>query len=329
MEKISIIVPVYNSEKWLKRCLESIINQTYKNIEIIIINDGSTDNSEEICKEYSIKDQRIRIFNKKNTGVSNTRNYGIHISNGEYIQFVDSDDWLENDTCEKLLEYMKENNADLSVCGFNIYSNNTIIRKPVLPYRILNIREKQDDLIFLDKILNSPCNKLYKRRLITDLFNEGLSLGEDLIFNLNYIGNSSKTVTIEKCLYNVCLDNNNSLNRVKNTNRIFNLINLNEMEWKIYKSFYEDKFNEDIIFRRVIANIAVNLINCIDKLTKDEALQYIKRILDQEFVCYIIKLYKPKELKYKVFKKILSIKNHNIIYIIINIIISLRKWMKK
>jgi len=109
---ISVIIPIYNSEKYLKRCIDSIINQTYKNIEIICINDGSTDESYNILKQYEIKDNRIIILNKLNQGVSSARNDGIRISKGQYITFVDSDDWLELDAIENMVYLAKNKESD-------------------------------------------------------------------------------------------------------------------------------------------------------------------------------------------------------------------------
>ena len=120
MEKdlISIIIPFYKSEKTLVRCIESIENQTYKNIEIILVNDRGGDNSLKIAQELAKKDSRITVYDKKHTGVSGSRNYGLARAKGKYIQFVDSDDFLEPTMCEKMLNLLIDNNAELAVCNF-------------------------------------------------------------------------------------------------------------------------------------------------------------------------------------------------------------------
>lgn len=115
---ISIIVPVYEVERYLPQCIDSIINQTYQDIEIILVDDGSTDNSGIICDEYSRKDKRITVFHKENGGLSDARNYGIARANGDYLGFVDGDDWIEPDMYEILLNAAKENRADIVNCGF-------------------------------------------------------------------------------------------------------------------------------------------------------------------------------------------------------------------
>lgn len=113
---ISVIVPVYKVEKYIKKCIESIINQTYENLEIILVDDGSPDNCGKICDEYAKKDKRIKVIHKENGGVSSARNLGLEKSNGQYITFIDSDDWIEEEYCEILLTTLKEQNADCAIC---------------------------------------------------------------------------------------------------------------------------------------------------------------------------------------------------------------------
>lgn len=125
LNKISIIVPIYKVEIYLRKCVDSIVNQTYKNIEILLIDDGSPDNCGIICDEYAKKDERIKVIHKKNGGLSDARNYGIEASSGDYIMFVDSDDYISKDMCEILLKKALENNADIVSCNFKeIYIDN-------------------------------------------------------------------------------------------------------------------------------------------------------------------------------------------------------------
>ena len=120
-ELISIIVPIYNVEKYLQQCLDSILNQTYQNFECLLINDGSPDHSADICREYAVKDSRFKYFEKENGGLSDARNYGIIQSKGSYLTFVDSDDWLDSHYIETLYELMIKHNADISVACYGAF----------------------------------------------------------------------------------------------------------------------------------------------------------------------------------------------------------------
>ena len=210
MKKISIIVPVYNTEKYLPRCIESILNQTYKNIEVILVNDGSTDKSGQICDQYFISDDRITVVHKKNTGVSDSRNQGIRVSNGDYLQFVDSDDYIDEDMTEILLQTIEQTKVDLVICGIKSVEN--ITGKCILnnyPKNEMNISVEYFKKIYYNlyicSYINSPCNKLYSANIIkynNILFDTKFNLGEDLLFNLEVIKKCNKFSILSACLYN-------------------------------------------------------------------------------------------------------------------------------
>ena len=131
--KISVIVPIYKVEKYLRRCIDSIINQTFKNIEIILVNDGSPDNCPKICEEYKNKDNRIIIINQENQGLSVARNSGIRIARGQYLVFIDSDDYIEEDMIEYLYEGIVKYDVDISCCGYVAVYDNGIKEKITVP----------------------------------------------------------------------------------------------------------------------------------------------------------------------------------------------------
>lgn len=191
MDKISIVVAVYNAEKFLKKCIDSLLNQTYTNTEIILVNDFSTDSSLNICNEYSCRFTNvITVNNEQNFGVSATRNRGIEISAGDYICFVDSDDYVEPDYIEKLYTYYKKYNT-VPVCGF-VYHDEYNHCKPV------NYTwSRGDELVSLgeafklnnEMYLTALWNKLFDNRLIKEYnvrFDEKISMGEDLRFSVDY-----------------------------------------------------------------------------------------------------------------------------------------------
>jgi len=180
---ISIIIPVYNVEKYLNRCIESIINQTYKNLEIILVDDGSTDNSGKICDEYALKDNRIKVIHKQNGGVSSARNKGLEVATGEYIGFVDSDDYIEKDMYELLLSTIIETKSQVVVCNwFKGTESNWIENKNFPTKEKLTKTEALESFYWC----MFSWNKLFNRRVIENIrFLESCSCGEDTLFVFN------------------------------------------------------------------------------------------------------------------------------------------------
>lgn len=167
---ISIIIPVYKVEKYLEKCIQSVINQTYKNIQIILVDDGSPDNCGKICDEYAKKDHRIEVIHKSNGGLSDARNKGLEIAKGEYIGFVDSDDYIEADMYEVLYNLLKQYNADVSICNFYTVSQGKIaiknIDSGIKEYTRIEILKE----ILLDNNIQSYAwNKLYKKELFDEI----------------------------------------------------------------------------------------------------------------------------------------------------------------
>lgn len=177
MPKISIIVPIYNVEQYLRKCIYSLINQTYKNLEIILINDGSSDNSGLICDEYAKKDDRIKVIHKENEGVSVARNIGLDIATGEYIFFIDSDDYLNTNAILILFDNLKKYDADISMCEYiRVYDYNykeKTIKEDIKIYKNIEALEKlyNDTFTFHENygLFISPGSKLYKKKLFENI----------------------------------------------------------------------------------------------------------------------------------------------------------------
>lgn len=190
-ELISIIVPIFNTEKHLHQCLDSISSQSYENFECLLINDGSTDASASICREYVAKDARFRYFEKENGGVSSARNLGIERSGGAYITFIDSDDWVEFDYLEVLYSAIIQETADISVSTYRTYEmskNQWLFHafKRVEHQKVFSRQELFNKLMFLDSLDSSygfaSC-KLVRKSVLTGIwFNESTHLGEDMEF---------------------------------------------------------------------------------------------------------------------------------------------------
>jgi glycosyltransferase involved in cell wall biosynthesis len=204
MPRISIIIPIYNVEQYLEQCLNSILNQTFKDIEIICVNDGSTDNSYNLLKEFAKKDNRIKIITQENKGVSTARNIGLDNSNSEFIMFLDSDDWYDKKLCEKVLNKIKETNADIICFGHNVINNdNTILTTNIKQITKLNKNYKSKKHTIRNQIF--VWDKAFKRQLIEKYntrFIEGLKCAEDIVFCLSLYYLNPCYSYIEEPLYN-------------------------------------------------------------------------------------------------------------------------------
>jgi glycosyltransferase involved in cell wall biosynthesis len=203
---VSIIIPVYNAEKYIKATVNSVLNQTYLEFELILVNDGSTDSSTEICENFTKKDNRVRNFHIKNNGPGNARNYGISVANGEYIQFIDSDDIIEADMVRQLVEKITIEKADAVICGVKKISANSNETIYSLPSRASVGKEINKDFVKLLKqgLAFAPWNKLYKKAIIKEndiKFNTELLNGEDALFNIEYFSYCNKVFIYENPLY--------------------------------------------------------------------------------------------------------------------------------
>lgn len=170
---ISVVVPIYNVSQYLSQCIDSILTQSYQDLEIILVNDGSTDECPLLCDEYKGKDSRVRVVHKKNRGLSDARNAGLRIAKGEWIYFVDSDDWLDSDAIQKLYQFAVENKCDVVQGGlYYAYHDHLLYRKAGKKEQKRTVLERNDamrELIINDRVKNFAWGKLYKADLIRDL----------------------------------------------------------------------------------------------------------------------------------------------------------------
>lgn len=203
--KVSVIIPIYNSEKYLKQCLDSVINQTLKEIEIIIINDGSTDNSLQIIQEYINKHSNIKLINKQNEGCYKARNIGLETANGEYIAFLDSDDYVEPKIYEKLYLKAKQTNADIVSADYYILNNNKL--KTVKLSSLIKLLEKANNtLIGAEEIILDAIHwsRIFKKRMLFEKnikFHSDIYMADDAFFHIVTMLNASKIVYIPDVLY--------------------------------------------------------------------------------------------------------------------------------
>lgn len=224
---ITIIVPVYNAEKFIDKCIKSILKQTFKNFELILINDGSKDDSYKICEHYTNIDNRIYLINKDNSGVSSARNIGINMANGEYLMFVDSDDWINEDMLENMYNEITKQENDLIICGEKAQELNGrfIIRtfNEDRTIKLKDIKESEFYELISTYSIYGPCRKLYKLNLVNKnniRFNENLTVYEDLMFNIEYLKYVKYIRVIKSIYYNYML-NDNSLTRKEFTKALY------------------------------------------------------------------------------------------------------------
>lgn len=278
---ISVIVPVYNTKKeYIEKCIDSILKQTYQEMEIIIVDDGSEKATAELCDNLSSLDKRIIIKHKKNGGVSSARNLGLQISRGEYVAFVDADDWVEPNFINKLVNAI-ELNAEVAICNISYdykdnlvnYSDENIMQ--VTEYNKAEIYKK---LLYSKEVGGFLCNKLFRKELITKKLDMSLHYCEDYAFVAEYCRHVNKAVYINSKLYHYRQEENSATNELTYNSRIFTLIKAYK---KIEKVYLEELPTEEIFLQRNTLKIALNLrarylTNKVEN--KEEYAQIIKTV---------------------------------------------------
>lgn len=231
--KVSVIVAAYNIQDYIVKCLKSIASQTYKNFEVIVVDDGSSDNTGKLADEFAENDKRFIVIHKENGGVSSARNRGIDIASGDFIGFVDGDDIIEDDMYEMLVNNAIKYNADISHCGYKLVENN----KETLFYGTekLIIQDRKKGLLDLFEgtlIEPSLCNKIFKNNIVGDIrLNESISINEDLYFNVLLFNKSNKSIFEDKTKYNymkregsATTSSSNDLRRITDPLKVYNMI---------------------------------------------------------------------------------------------------------
>lgn len=202
MPKLSIIVPVYKVEQYIHKCIDSILNQTFTDFELILVDDGSPDNCGKICDDYAQKDERVRVVHKENGGLSDARNAGIEVAMGEAIGFIDSDDWIEKCMYEEMLNYMEENNLDIVCADTNQVKEGRVKFKSRYPQNKIWSKDEAICEILNGALDNAAWNKIYKRSVISDARYPKGRIYEDVATTYKFISNSEKVGYISKPYYN-------------------------------------------------------------------------------------------------------------------------------
>lgn len=200
--EVSVVVPVYNTWRYLDRCIESIVAQSFKNIEIILVNDGSTDSSLELCQKWAERDDRIRVVTKENGGLSSARNAGAQVARAPYVGFVDSDDFVEPDMYERLLRNLRDHDADISVCGLRSCYRNRSVERPNTGVEVMSNVEAMEEMISHRRLHVCAVVKLYPTRLVLEHpFKTGLT-SEDVYFLSDIYPHVRKVVVDTAPCYN-------------------------------------------------------------------------------------------------------------------------------
>ena len=199
---LTVIIPIYNTEQYLRKCLDSVLNQSYKDIELILVNDGSADTSGEICKEYAKKDNRITYYELENGGQGRARNFALDRCHGDWIAFVDSDDYIESDMFEKMISIAEENNAEIAICGW--YRDHGFQKRGQPCPQEIQFYEKKELLeayIKTPYITSSMCNKIYKKNIWEDIRFPEIRAREDATIIYQVLANAQRAVHIAEPKY--------------------------------------------------------------------------------------------------------------------------------
>ena len=311
---ISVIVPVYNVEKYLPKCIDSIINQTYTDLEILLIDDGSTDNSGKICDNYAKKDKRIKVIHKKNGGLSDARNTGLNICTGDYISFIDSDDYIEPDMYDKMINTAIANDIDIISCNYNhiyneqnfspFFKTNTdeLITNKTKLLKLIFTYQNFDLVVF---------NKLYKANLFKNIrFPKGISPAEDLNILYPLISSSNKFYYINEALYN----KTERINSLSHTIKIQDCLNnVQGYEKFLYDIQQDSSLDYNTIFNACLPTLFRHYKHLLDKIfLLDISNSY--KTLEQNIINKLINLYDNNTLSNKDKAKIFLLKINPSLY---------------
>ncbi|MGO5284024.1 glycosyltransferase [Catenibacterium mitsuokai] len=315
MNRISIVIPVYQVENYIKRCLDSILSQTYSNLEIILIDDGSRDMSGKICDEYVIKDSRVKVIHQDNAGVSVARNKGLDICTGDYVTFVDSDDFLEPLMYEKMMEKVTEYNCDVVMC--DCVKDDGVIQTPYTHdiragfYNYNQLKEEYYPHLLMMENVEYPATIsnwliLFKREVASNIrYIEGVRYSEDLLFGAQLLYNAKSFYYMKGEFYYHYWTNSDSASHT-----------FKEDKWEDYKVLYEKSrklFRQDmrilnqsyLMLLFFLYNYAGDILRC-KNYSKEEKHRYLKSILSDESIIELFNNIRVYELRIPLKLKIMT-----------------------
>lgn len=308
MKLLSIIIPVYNAEKYLKDCIDSILKQSFADFELLLIDDGSKDSSGLICDSYAQKDERVKSFHLENGGPSRARNYGMQEANGEYIEFVDADDQLCEDSLQKLAICANRNHPDMIIAGSEIWDsdNKKELLLPTVKSGVLDIQQYLRKITAESKsvLLHYIWNKWYRRATIESnkiIFDEDEKLGEDFIFNCRFFCCSHKNYAVEQTLYRYFRRNNGSLSAKFNPNELKRRRKMDSVFFKLYEHYGLEDCS--LLTQQMVGAITLSSIRGIfgDGCPKEwkKKYRYVNSFIKSEYLEYLLKYKKAPSKKNK------------------------------
>ena len=268
MPEVSVIVPVYNAADALQRCIDSILNQEFKDLELLLIDDGSKDGSPIICDKAAKKDERVRVIHKPNSGVSSTRNQGIDLARGEFIQFLDADDWIPQDSTKMLVRCAREKNADLVVGEFYRVVGDKLSRKGSIETDEVLTKQEYADFMKVspaDYYYGVIWNKLYRRDIMNQYnvrMNPEVSFCEDFIFNLEYVLHCERIAALQVPVYYYVKTDGSLVSQNMNPIRLYN------MKTSVYQ--YYDRFFQNLLDEEEYRNERINIASFMFSAATDE-----------------------------------------------------------
>lgn len=281
---VSVIVPIYNAEKYLNKCVDSILCQTYSDLEVILIDDGSKDGTASICDEYIRKDGRVVVLHKQNGGVSSARNAGLEIARGEYVVFVDSDDWVHKEYIASLVVGLNSG-VDLAICAMKETTEREEVDVSVLnpQYAQLDRNECFREMLYSTKIGGFLCNKLFKKELITRALKENIYYSEDFVFCAQYAENIKQAVFIDIPLYYYWQNASSvtSMHGVYN-DKIFSLLEAEKLLREIYVSNLPDA-KDDITLNLLKVALNLRARYKYNKCNNAEQYQAIEEVIKENY----------------------------------------------
>lgn len=323
MKLLSIIIPVYNAEKYLKDCIDSILKQSFADFELLLIDDGSIDSSGLICDSYAQKDERVKSFHLENGGPSRARNYGMQEANGEYIEFVDADDQLCEDSLQKLAICANRNHPDMIIAGSEIWDsdNKKELLLPTVKSGVLDIQQYLRKITAESKsvLLHYIWNKWYRRATIESnkiIFDEDEKLGEDFIFNCRFFCCSHKNYAVEQTLYRYFRRNNGSLSAKFNPNELKRRRKMDSSLFELYE--FLGLVDCSLLLYQMVGAITLASIRSVFGYGSPKKLSekycYVNSFLKSEYIDYLLKYRQASNKKTKSEVLALELLTHRMVY---------------